>query len=50
MAIDTEKNVYTVFFAVIMVIIVGSVLAFLASGLSGKIKENERFEKQRKRE
>lgn len=46
MAIDTEKNVYTVFFAVIMVIIVGSVLAFLASGLSGKIKENERFEKQ----
>ena len=46
MAINTEKNVYTVFFAVVMVIIVGSVLAFLASGLSGKIKENERFEKQ----
>lgn len=46
MAINTEKNVYTVLFAVIMVIIVGSVLAFLASGLSGKIKENERFEKQ----
>ena len=46
MAINTEKNVYTVFFAVVMVIIVGSVLAFLASGLSGRIKENERFEKQ----
>lgn len=46
MAINTEKNVYTVFFAVVMVIIVGSVLAFLASALSGRIKENERFEKQ----
>ncbi|MBT8320404.1 MAG: Na(+)-translocating NADH-quinone reductase subunit C [Eudoraea sp.] len=46
MAINTEKNVYTVLFAVVMVIIVGSVLAFLASSLSGKIKENERFEKQ----
>ena len=29
-----------------MVIIVGSILAFLASGLSERIKENERFEKQ----
>ncbi len=29
-----------------MVIVVGSVLAYLASALSGKIKENERFEKQ----
>lgn len=46
MAINTEKNVYTVVFAMIMVMIVGSLLAFLASGLSGKIKENERFEKQ----
>ena len=46
MAINTEKNVYTVVFAMVMVIIVGSLLAFLASGLSGKIKENERFEKQ----
>ncbi len=46
MAINTEKNVYTVAFAMVMVIIVGSLLAFLASGLSGKIKENERFEKQ----
>lgn len=46
MAINTEKNVYTVVFAMVMVMIVGSLLAFLASGLSGKIKENERFEKQ----
>ena len=46
MAIDTDKNVYTVVFAAIMVIVVGSILAFLASGLSDRIKENERFEKQ----
>ncbi len=46
MAINTDKNGYTVLFAVIMVVIVGSVLAFLASGLSDRIKENERFEKQ----
>ncbi|MEM9000748.1 MAG: Na(+)-translocating NADH-quinone reductase subunit C [Bacteroidota bacterium] len=46
MAINTEKNSYTVIFAIIMVIIVGSLLAFLASGLSDRIKENERFEKQ----
>ena len=46
MAINTEKNVYTVVFAALMVIAVGSVLAFVASGLSGKIAENERFEKQ----
>jgi len=46
MAINTDKNTYTVIFAMIMVVVVGSVLAFLASGLSDKIKENERFEKQ----
>ena len=46
MAINTDKNVYTVVFAAVMVIIVGSILAFLASGLSERIKENERFEKQ----
>ncbi|WP_318344267.1 Na(+)-translocating NADH-quinone reductase subunit C [Flagellimonas baculiformis] len=46
MAINTEKNNYTVIFAVIMVIIVGSVLAFFATGLKPKISENERFEKQ----
>lgn len=46
MAINTEKNTYTVVFAIVMVIIVGSILAFVASSLSERIKENERFEKQ----
>lgn len=46
MAINTDNNGYTVLFSIIMVIVVGSVLAFLASGLSDRIKENERFEKQ----
>jgi len=46
MAIDTDKNSYTVIFAAIMVVIVGSILAFLASGLRPNIQENERFEKQ----
>ena len=46
MAINTDKNVYTVVFASLMVLVVGSVLAFLASGLKDKIAENERFEKQ----
>ncbi len=46
MGINTEKNVYTVVFAVVMVVVVGSVLAFVASGLDSTIKENQRFEKQ----
>jgi len=46
MAINTEKNSYTVLFAVIMVVVVGTILAFLASGLRPQIDENERFEKQ----
>ncbi|MGW9685527.1 Na(+)-translocating NADH-quinone reductase subunit C [Flagellimonas sp. 2504JD1-5] len=46
MAFNTEKNSYTVIFATVMVIIVGSLLAFLASGLRPRIDENERFEKQ----
>ena len=46
MAIDTDKNGYTILFSIVMVIVVGSLLAFLASGLSDRIKENERFEKQ----
>lgn len=46
MAINTEKNSYTIIFAIIMVIVVGSILAFLASGLRPRIDENERFEKQ----
>lgn len=43
---NTEKNSYTVIFATIMVIVVGSILAFLATGLKPRIDENERFEKQ----
>lgn len=46
MAMNTEKNSYTVIFAIIMVVVVGSILAFLASGLRPRIDENERFEKQ----
>lgn len=43
---NKENNLYTVLFACAMVIVVGTILAYLASALSGKIKENERFEKQ----
>jgi len=46
MAINTEKNSYTILFAIGMVIVVGSLLAFVASGLKPNIKENERLEKQ----
>ncbi|MDT0605402.1 Na(+)-translocating NADH-quinone reductase subunit C [Croceitalea rosinachiae] len=46
MAINTEKNSYTVIFAIIMVVVVGTILAFLASGLRPQIDENERFAKQ----
>lgn len=46
MAINTDKNVYTVVFAAVMVVVVGAVLAFLASSLSEKIQQNEKLEKQ----
>lgn len=46
MAINTEKNSYTVIFATIMVIVVGAILAGLASGLKPMVKANERYEKQ----
>ena len=46
MAINTEKNTYTIAFAAVMVVIVGALLAFMASALSAKINENERLEKQ----
>jgi len=42
----TDKNSYTIIFAVVMVLVVGSLLAFLASSLKPKISENERLEKQ----
>ncbi len=42
----TDKNSYTILFAVIMVVVVGSLLAGIAQGLSPRIAENVRFEKQ----
>lgn len=46
MAINTDKNSYTVIFAIVMVLVVGSILAGLAQGLKPLVKANERFEKQ----
>ncbi|TXK77254.1 Na(+)-translocating NADH-quinone reductase subunit C [Mesonia sp. K4-1] len=46
MAINTDKNSYTVIFAIIMVVVVGSLLAGFASGLKPMIKANEKYEKQ----
>ena len=43
---NTDKNSYTVLFAIGMVLIVGTILAFLASSLKEKIAENKRIEKQ----
>ena len=46
MAINTDKNSYTIIFAIIMVVVVGSLLAFAAEGLKSNINENKRIEKQ----
>ncbi len=46
MAVNTDKNSYTIIFAVAMVLVVGSLLAFTASSLKPNIEENERKEKQ----
>lgn len=46
MAVNKEKNTYTIIFATLMVVVVGTILAFLASALRDRIRENERFEKQ----
>ncbi|HCE54765.1 MAG TPA: Na(+)-translocating NADH-quinone reductase subunit C [Lutibacter sp.] len=46
MAKNLESNTYTVLFASGMVIIVGALLAFVASSLQEKITENKRIEKQ----
>lgn len=46
MAVDTDKNSYTIVFAVAMVLVVGSLLAFTASSLKPNINENKRMEKQ----
>ena len=46
MAVNTDKNSYTILFAVGMVLVVGSLLAFTASSLRPNIDENKRMEKQ----
>jgi len=46
MAKNTDSNTYTVLFAIGMVLIVGTLLAFVASSLEEKIAENKRIEKQ----
>jgi len=46
MAKNTDKNLYTILFATGMVLVVGALLAFLASSLKEKIAENKRIEKQ----
>ena len=46
MAINTDKNSYTILFAIGMVIIVGTLLAAIDSSLKEKIKTNKILEKQ----
>ncbi|RIA08772.1 Na+-transporting NADH:ubiquinone oxidoreductase subunit C [Flavobacteriaceae bacterium MAR_2010_72] len=46
MSNKTDSNVYTILFAIGMVILVGSLLAFAASSLEPAISENKRLEKQ----
>lgn len=42
----TDSNLYTMIFAIGMVLVVGTILAFLASSLKPTIDENKRIEKQ----
>ena len=42
----TDKNSYTIIFAIGMVLVVGTLLAAAASGLKDRITENKRLEKQ----
>lgn len=46
MALDTSKNSYTIIFAVVMVVIVGTALAGLSNGLKPLVEANQRAEKQ----
>jgi Na+-transporting NADH:ubiquinone oxidoreductase subunit C len=46
MARNTDSNGYTIAFATAMVLVVGALLAFVASSLKEKIAENKRIEKQ----
>ena len=42
----TDKNSYTIIFAIGMVLVVGALLAFAAASLKPTITENVRLEKQ----
>ena len=42
----TEKNSYTVIFAIFMVFVVGALLAFASKSLEPTISENKRLEKR----
>lgn len=42
----TDSNVYTIIFAILMVIVVGALLAFIASSLNDRITTNKKFETQ----
>ncbi|WP_034061322.1 Na(+)-translocating NADH-quinone reductase subunit C [Lacinutrix jangbogonensis] len=46
MAVNTDKNSYTILFAIAMVLVVGSLLAFTASSLKPAITKNKEIEKQ----
>ena len=46
MAINTEKNTYTLLFAIGLVVIVGTLLAAIDSSLKDKIRINKTLEKQ----
>jgi len=46
MSNKTDSNLYTILFAIAMVIVVGGLLAFTASSLKPRIDNNERLEKQ----
>ncbi len=46
MSNKTDSNSYTILFAIGMVLVVGALLAFVASSLRPKIDENKRIEKQ----
>lgn len=46
MSNKTDSNIYTMLFAVAMVVVVGSLLAYAASSLEPTITENKRLEKQ----
>ncbi|HPF11042.1 MAG TPA: Na(+)-translocating NADH-quinone reductase subunit C [Flavobacteriaceae bacterium] len=46
MALNTDKNSYTIIFSIVMVVVVGSLLAFVAQVSKPTIKENQRIEIQ----